>query len=415
MRLRALLALHGRTIGFGFLLALMSLFGQTTFIAVSAPDIRAAFGLSNGGFGALYSTATLASGLLMIWAGSLIDRVNVRLYAAVALGGLALAALGLSLAPGVVALGLTLFLLRLCGQGMLGHAAVTSTARLPEGTRGRAVGITTLGFPLGEAILPGIGLALVVAYGWAATWQMVAALLASLLVLATVMGFGRSLPDQVPPALRDPAPGDETAPTRRRLLSDWRFLVFIPSVIAPPAILTAFLFHQRFIAELKGWPLELLAAGLGAYAAGSVLMTMTAGTLVDRFGAIRLSAFHLAGIVIGSLVLATGDGAWIAVLFFGIIGMSAGANNVVMPAVLAELYGTRHLGMIRALAGSISVVASASTPGTTGLLFDRGVTLEGLAIGFAVYATAASCLNALVLRRARLHREPGSLVQDARA
>ncbi len=113
-----------------------SSFGQTFFIALSGPGIREAFGLSHGGFGAIYSAATLTSGLLMIWAGGVLDRVSTEVYASVALGLLALAALGLSVAPGVAALWLCLFLLRLTGQGMLGHAAITSTARLPQAIRG---------------------------------------------------------------------------------------------------------------------------------------------------------------------------------------------------------------------------------------------------------------------------------------
>jgi hypothetical protein len=67
--------------------------------------------------------------------------------------------------------------------------------------------------------------------------------------------------------------------------------------------------------------------------------------------------------------------------------------------VLAELFGTQHLGRVRALAGSISVVASATTPATVGLLFDRGVTPATLGLGFAAYVLAVSLLNALVLRR----------------
>jgi hypothetical protein len=70
-----------------------------------------------------------------------------------------------------------------------------------------------------------------------------------------------------------------------------------------------------------------------------------------------------------------------------------------MPAVLAELFGTQHLGRVRALAGSLSVVASATTPGTVGFLFDRGVSPEALGLAFAGYVAVVSLLNGLVLRR----------------
>ena len=90
---------HGRAIGLGFALTYLSSFGQTFFISLSGPNIRDAFGLTHGSFGLIYSAATLSSGLLMIWVGSVIDRVNIRLYATAAMAGLAAAALSLSLAP----------------------------------------------------------------------------------------------------------------------------------------------------------------------------------------------------------------------------------------------------------------------------------------------------------------------------
>jgi sugar phosphate permease len=128
MKFHELLRQHWRVIGLGFALTFLSSFGQTFFISLSGPDIREAFGLTHGAFGSIYSLATLSSGLLMIWVGSVIDRVDIRLYATTAMLGLAAAALSLSFAPDIIVLGLSLFALRLFGQGMLSHAGVMSTA-----------------------------------------------------------------------------------------------------------------------------------------------------------------------------------------------------------------------------------------------------------------------------------------------
>src|SRR5918994_2090573 len=174
MKFHHLLTRHGRVIGLGFALTFLSSFGQTFFISLSGPDIRNAFELTHGAFGSIYSLATLSSGLLMIWVGSVIDRVDIRLYATTAMLGLSAAALSLSLAPNVVMLGLSLFALRLFGQGMLSHAGVMSTARLHEGVRGRALGVAALGFPAGEATLPGIAVALIALWGWTNTWRTAA-------------------------------------------------------------------------------------------------------------------------------------------------------------------------------------------------------------------------------------------------
>lgn len=393
MKFHELLKQHWRAIGLGFALTFLSSFGQTFFISLSGPDIRNAFGLSHGSFSLIYSTATLVSGILMIWIGSIIDRVSVRLYATIALLGLAMAAISLSFAPNLLALGLSLFFLRLCGQGMLGHAGVMSTARLPAGIRGRAVGVATLGFSGGEAVLPGIAVALIATLGWAGTWRT-----ASLVALAC-LGLGWLLGMVLKPR---PSDESEAAPKSASqdigprwidTLRDWRFIVLIPTMLGYPAIMTAYLFHQRFIAEAKGWPVELLATGITLFALVSVAVTMTAGALIDRFGAVRLSHFYLVGMILASFVLVGVSGPFVPLLFFGLIGLTTGCTNVVIAAVLAEIYGTRHLGKIRALAGAIMVIASAIGPIIAGPLFDIGVGVDAVALGFAAYMIAAAAIT----------------------
>jgi len=390
MKFHQLLMRHGRVIGLGFALTFLSSFGQTFFISLSGPNIRDAFGLTNGGFGLIYSTATLCSGLLMIWAGGVIDRISIRLYATIALGGLAAAALGLSLAPNLVTLGLSLFTLRLFGQGMTSHAGVMSTARLPAGIRGRATGVAALGFPAGEAILPGIAIALIAFLGWTTTWRGAALFILVCLCLGWALRFRLDGKAPEPDAIVQASGAVQAGPRWLDLLRDWRFLALVPTMIGYPAIVTAYFFHQRLIAEIKGWPLELLATSITVYALVSVTVAMLTGSLVDRFGAVRLSHFYLLGLTIASLAIAGFSGPVLAPVFFGLVGLSAGATNVIIAAVLAELFGTAHLGKIRALAGAIMVVASAATPGAIGLLFDAGIGLGAIGLGFAAYLVAAA-------------------------
>jgi MFS family permease len=392
MKLHELLVRHGRVIGLGFALTFLSSFGQTFFISLSGPNIRDAFGLTNGTFGLIYSVATLSSGLLMIWAGSVIDRVDVRLYASVALLGLAAAAVSLSLAPNVVALGLSLFCLRLFGQGMLGHAGVMSTARLPEGIRGRAVGVATLGFSIGEATLPAIALALIATLGWTGTWRIAAFVIVAALAFGWLMGFVlKRDPDLAGSAKA--SYGQDAGPRWIDILRDWRFVALIPTMIGYPAIMTAFLFHQRYIADVKGWSLELLASSITLFALVSVAVTMSAGTLVDRFGAVRISHFYLVGMILASVALAAFSGPVLAPVFFGLIGLTTGCTNVVVAAVLAELFGTRHLGKIRALAGAFMVVASALGPVGAGMLLDAGMGIGAISLGFAAYLVLAAAIT----------------------
>ena len=75
------------------LLSFLSGFGQTYVIAVFSGEIRAEYGLSHAGWGAIYAVATTASGVVMLFAGGLADRFRVRHLGALSLLGLAVAAL----------------------------------------------------------------------------------------------------------------------------------------------------------------------------------------------------------------------------------------------------------------------------------------------------------------------------------
>ncbi|WP_162820846.1 MFS transporter [Microvirga calopogonii] len=406
MKFHELVRQHWRVIGLGFALTFLSSFGQTFFISLSGPDIREAFGLTHGAFGSIYSVATLSSGLLMIWVGSVIDRVDIRLYATTAMLGLTVAAFSLSMAPNLIVLGIGLFTLRLFGQGMLSHAGVMSTARLHEGVRGRALGVAALGFPAGEATLPAIAIALIGVFGWTGLWRVAALVIVIALCLGWLLGvLLKEKHADLDGAARKKALND-AGPRWSDILRDWRFLALIPTMIGYPAIMTAYFFHQRFIADVKGWSLELLASSITLFALVSVAVAMSAGSFVDRFGAVRLSHFYLAGMTAASITLAMFDGPYLPLVFFGLVGLTSGCTNVVIAAVLAELFGTTHLGKIRALAGAIMVVASAATPGAIGLLFDAGVTLEAICLGFAAYMIAAAAVTFALPNPRAAHLQP---------
>ncbi len=67
-----------------------------------------------------------------------------------------------------------------------------------------------------------------------------------------------------------------------------------------------------------------------------------------------------------------------------------------------EIYGTRHLGSIRAVTMSAAVLSTAIGPGLTGTLIDRGVDLPQQMVFLGVYcllATAAMAFASWVLAR----------------
>jgi len=377
------LAENRRWLATGLLLAFGSTFGQTYFISLFAGEIRADYGLSDGDWGLLYTLATLCSALLLLGRGSWADTVPLsRLAPLVALafaGAAALMAVGWS----IWTLGLAVFLLRFCGQGMFSHIKMTAMARWFVATRGRAMAITNLGYPMGEVLMPLPFLVLMGLIGWRASWGVVA-----LLILFVVLPLLVSLlaQDRAPRGMEASAgsPGrDGRHWTRAEVLRHWSFWALVPMLLTPGFIGTVIFFHQVHVSEVKGWALTAMAPAYPAYAAATVSMAFAAGWTCDRFGPARLLPVMVLPMALGIWLIGPADtpSGWIVAL--GILGMTQGMSGAVWGTLLPWVYGTKNLGSVRALATAIMVLSTAIGPGITGLFIDWGVNFprQGLAMG----------------------------------
>lgn len=391
-----LLRQQGPLLGFGALLCFTSSFGQTFFIAIFGGALRAELDLGHGAFGATYSAATLASAVTLVWLGRLVDRVPVARLTLATVLGLALACLALSLARGPLALILAFYGLRLGGQGMATHIAISTMAKRFSAARGRAISIATLGIPFSEVVMPPLGVAML-DLGWRWGWRGFAAVLLVAALPALLALIGRA---ERPGAAPAAAPAVSLVPSRRQgeVLRDPRFWLLLPGVLAPSIIVTGIFFHQVHIVGAKSWPMSLFAATFTVYALGSVASSLFSGWAVDRFGAARpLLAYPLL-LATGCLCLALGDAFMAAILMMLFFGLASGGQSTAVNALWAELYGTAHLGAIRALATALSVFGSALSPIIFGAVFDRGVSVEALALAAACYVALAGALFVPALR-----------------
>ena len=176
-----------RLLAFGFIVMFWSSPGQTYLISLFGAELRAAFDLNHGRFGALYSLATLASAVLMVWSGRLVDRVDLARLTLVLTLVLTAACALMALSGGAASLLVAFFILRHVGQGLLSHLAMTTMSRYFEGARGRATAVASLGFVVAEALLPSAVIAATVVFGWRATWSLLG--LAALVCLLPARGW----------------------------------------------------------------------------------------------------------------------------------------------------------------------------------------------------------------------------------
>ncbi len=384
----------------GALLTFLSSFGQTFFISVFAAEIRADFDLSHGEWGGIYSLGTTAAAAVMVWAGGLTDTFRARQLGAWVLGMLALACVAMAINPYALLLPVVIFALRLTGQGMTSHIAIVAMARWFVATRGRALAVATLGFSIGEAILPMTFVALMTVFEWRSLWGVVAVIaLAGIPVLMLLLRSERT-----PQSMAEENQSLGMAGrhwTRRETLTHGLFWMMVPALAGLSAFGTAFFFHQAYYAEIKGWTHLSLVAFFPVYTTVGIVAMVLSGMALDRFGTARLMPLYQVPMVVAFGIFATAEtllGVALGLVFFA---MTAGANSTLPNAFWAEFYGTRHIGSIKALAAAVMVLGSAIGPGITGVLIDAGVDLPMQYMGVSVYFLCASLCMWIGINRAR--------------
>ncbi|WP_164661508.1 MFS transporter [Tropicibacter sp. Alg240-R139] len=393
------LTLNARWLAAGGVLTFLSSFGQTFFISVFAGEIREAFDLSHGEWGGLYSLGTMVSAGVMVWAGVATDFFRVRLLGPLILTGLVIACLVMGLNTWVWALPFSVFLLRFFGQGMSSHLAMVAMARWFTATRGRALSIATLGFAVGEALLPLIFVTAMLHIHWQTLWIISAGICALGIPALILLLRHERTPQSL--AKSNSSTGMEGRHwTRGQALRHPLFWVLIPAILGPSAFVTALFFHQVHLADIKGWSHIQLVSLFPVYTVAGIAAMLTTGWALDRFGTSRLMSYYMLPFVAGFLCFALGKSLPDALAGFVFLGLTSGAIATLIPAFWADFYGTAHIGAIKALATAVMVLGSAIGPAITGALIDLGVGFDNQLIGVAVYFIAVNVLTAWGVKRA---------------
>jgi MFS family permease len=386
-----------RWIAGGVLLTYLSSFGQTFFISGSIGEWQASFDLSHGEIGRLYMLATLASAICLPFVGRLVDVMPAHRVVLVIVPVLAAAAVLAAHAPSVAVLLVAIFLLRLFGQGMMTHTALTATGRWFEAERGRAVSLVVLGHQGGEATLPLLFAAIAVAAGYQTGWLVAAALL--LLVGLPLAWWAYRVPRVAPvPAADTPAPNGAPRRDWRRseVLRDVAFWVLLVGVLAPPFVGTTIFYHQDYFTDLRGWPPRFYALSLSVAAGTTVVFALICGALVDRFRAVTMLPFFLLPLAASCFVLSIEGPAELLFLVMFLLGIAYGLSSTLFGALWPELYGAGHLGAIRSVTVSAMVFATAAGPGLTGTLIDRGIGVPQQMVWIGAYCVVAAFAMAAV-------------------
>jgi MFS family permease len=402
---------------FGFLMTFWSSPGQTFLISLFSGEIRAELDLSDGEFAGIYSLATLASAILVIWSGALVDRIDLKKLSLWVVFGLAAGCGLMSISDSVLTLLLSLFVLRQLGQGLMFIISSTAMVRYLDEHKGKASALASIGYAVSEAVMPGLLVVLLLWVGWRQSWQVAAVLLIIFMVPAILFLLRDHRQRHSDYLIRLEDDGNDNSNgsgrtyrrrqwTRAEVLRDRYFYLFAPGLMSQPLMFTGFIFHQVHLVESKGWPLLGWATLFSLYAVVSVATKLVCGPLIDRFGAIRMIPLVALPMGLGLVILALADSLVWGGVFLVLTGITVGFQSTAVAPFWSEMYGSQHLGAIKSLGAAAMVFCTALSPIVIGWQIDLGVSMETLAMAAAAYVFLTSALAWYAFRSHSQSREP---------
>lgn len=389
-----------RILTFGVSFTLFSSFGQTFLISLFVPFFLLEFNLSNAGFGSLYSLATLSSAAILPYLGKWIDHLPVKQYSLYVGIGLLIASLTLAVSWHVSLLFLALLLLRLSGQGLSGHTAQTTIARYFINQRGKALSISSLGYPIGEGIFPVIIAGLLTALDWRMIWVLFAVIVAVFFIPLIQFLINEVHTRRLETVNATDNSSEASKSFYVSLLNDRRFWLLVPAVLLPPFWATALFLYQVSMAKELGWTAGLIATAFIAFAIFRILSSLGVGPLIDKWSARKLFPFYLlpfgAGLTIASLYAES----WSAFVYMAMLGITMGIGGNIKSALWAELYGEKIIGTVRSLFSSLMVFSTALSPFLFGWMLDQHVQVQNILM-FAVVSIILATIMAFAAFRVK--------------
>ncbi|MEQ8524094.1 MFS transporter [Gracilimonas sp.] len=393
-----------KVLSFGLSFTFFSSFGQTFLISLFVPFFLADFNLSNAAFGSIYSIATLSSAAILPYMGKWIDHLPISKYSLYVALGLLTAAITMSLSWHIGFLFAGILMLRLSGQGLSGHTAETAMARYFKLQRGKALSVSSLGYPLGEGILPLAMAALLAVMSWRSAWGLIAAVIAFLFIPFILIVLNKTEMEKTNQEIKtkDDTDQNTTSAVYKKILGEQRFWLILPAVLLPPFWITGLFLYQVSIAEQLGWTAAIIASAFVFFAGTRIVSSLGVGPLIDKWSASSIYPFYLLPMGLGLFVAFLHPGIWSAFVYMALIGITMGLGSTIKSALLTELYGENVIGTVRSLFASIMVFSTAISPFLMGWMLDQQVAMESVfltAIVSVVIATGMAFLGLYTLQQ----------------
>lgn len=406
---------------------LASIPGQTVGVSVFTDFLLQVHTISRSGISLAYLVGTVASALLLSWAGRIYDRFGARTMGVPVSLGLAATLLLLSFsdtlslglvrmlslpasAASFVVLVLCFFLVRFLGQGNLTMISRNMVMKWFDRRRGLANAFLGVSISLGFSAAPGFIDSLISSAGWRESWQLMAWILLGMAVFILVVYRDKpadmgQVADGGPLRVKNEGEGKKrkqrasgrfkliaSLPEEEFSLSEARrtpvFWLVALAMSMSALLVTAATFHVVSIFEEAGVD---RAKAVMLFLPGSIVAVVFQfiGSAVSDYIRERwLALVQLAGgLLLALTVIVRGD---MAMQFFFVlgIGLSQGMMGINAAIIWPRLFGLSHLGAIGGFATALGVAGSAMGPFVFSVSLDFFRSYRGAGLLFAAIQLA---------------------------
>ncbi|WP_226659550.1 MFS transporter [Pseudalkalibacillus hwajinpoensis] len=362
--------------------------GQTYGVSVFIDYYIQEFGWSRSLVSGIYSTATLAAGLLLFIVGRLVDKYGQRRMMLTIGAFLAVACFWNSFVVGPVMLFIGFFMLRLFGQGSMTLIPNTLVPQWFILKRGRALSFMAIGGFLSSASFPPLNTWLISSFGWENAWRILG--IALIVVFLPVVYFiVKNKPEDIG-LLPDHAVSKKRLAERREekleeeeedeeFEVNWTvkeamrtraFWLILFCVSIPALVNTGLTFHLFSILGEQGVPGSTAAIILSIMAIVGFPVTMVSGFILERVHVHIVLGLSFVGQIMFLLLLTQVQSYLLAIVFAVLWGIIGGIERITLNIIWPNYFGREHLGSIKGIATTTMVIGSAFGPLPFGIAFD---------------------------------------------
>ncbi|RZU00026.1 putative MFS family arabinose efflux permease [Advenella incenata] len=386
-------------------------FGSAYTFSVFVPSLQYDFGASRGAVSLVFSLAGFLYFALGVVSGPLADRWGARSLVILGMllvgAGLALASVARTIVEVYLAYGLGIGL----GVGCAYVPVIGAVQRWFVKRRGFASGIAVSGIGVGTLVMPPFASWLIDILGWRGAYSVLAAIVTSIGIgmACFIVNDPRSKgtgPDGAPLAIGDAVAIAAGVSTGQAIRSRQFIGLYVACLICSFGVFVPFV-HLVPYALDHGIDHSAAVLLLGAIGVGSTLGRFFLADLADRIGRQVFLLMMFAGMALALAIWAIATDFWSLAAFALIFGVFYGGWVAILPAVVMDCFGGRHVGSIIGILYTSVAIGTLIGPAAAGFIFDASDSYTVPILTSTIANLVATGIAALALRSPTQRGVPG--------